>query len=67
VAQAFNMLRLIRYITSSTSAMDTLVALYCAVVHSKIEFAPVAWNFVTLPNFYKIERLKKEICYLVPR
>jgi hypothetical protein len=63
VAQAFNMLRLIRYITSS-SAVNTLIALSCAVVRSKIEFASVVWNFVTLPDFYKIEKVQKK-CYLV--
>jgi hypothetical protein len=66
VAQAFNALHLIRCLTSS-SAMDTLVAFFCGVVRSKIEFVPVAWNSATLPDFYKIEKVQKKfatLCYI---
>ena len=67
MAQAFDVLRLIHYITSSSSAVDNFFALSCAVVRSKIEFAPVAQNSVTLPDFYKIERVQKifaTLCYI---
>jgi len=39
VAQAFRVLGLIRYITSSFSSTDTLNTVYCALVRSKLEFA----------------------------
>jgi hypothetical protein len=66
VAKAFKMLVLIRDNTPSFSSTDTTVTLYCALVHSKPEFASVAWNSVTLTASSKIERGQRKfanLCY----
>jgi len=66
VAKAFIVLGLICYIISSFSSIDNLVTIYCALVHSKLEFAYVAWNSVMLTDPFKTERVQKKfpnLCY----
>jgi hypothetical protein len=47
VAKGFKILHLIHYIMSSFSTIDTFI-LYCALVGSKLEFASVTWNSLTV-------------------
>jgi len=64
VAQAFRVLGLICYIMSSISSTDTLVTMYYALVHSKLELASVAWNSVMLTDSSKTERVQKKFANL---
>jgi hypothetical protein len=57
-------LGLIRYIMSSFSSTDSLVTMYYALVHSKLEFASVAWNSVMLTDSSKTERVQKKFANL---
>ena len=59
VALAFKILGLL-------SSIDTLVKLYCALVRSKLEFAPASWNSMILTDSSKIERVQwkfANLCY----
>ena len=50
---------ILSYSKSSYSSIDTLVTVCCAVVRSNLQYASIAWNFVTLTESSKIGRVHK--------
>jgi hypothetical protein len=65
-SQSLKMLGLIQYITSSFSTLDSLVLLCSTLVRSKIEYASVAWNSITITDYAKLERIQRKVvalCY----
>ena len=45
---------------SSFSSIDTVVTLNCALIRSKLEFVSVSWNYLTLNDSSKIEKVQKK-------
>jgi hypothetical protein len=65
-SQSLKMLGLIRYIASSFSTLDSLLALYITPVRSKIEYASVVWNSITNTDSAKLKRFQRKfvaLCY----
>jgi hypothetical protein len=51
------LLELIRAITFSFSALDALLMIHFAFVSSKLKYASVAWNSVTVTDSNQLERV----------
>jgi hypothetical protein len=65
-SQALRTLGLIRFITYNFSSLDSLIDLYIALIRSKLEYASVTWNKLTLTDSDKIENIQRkfaDLCY----
>jgi hypothetical protein len=58
------MLGFIRYITSSFSTLDSILVLYGNLIRSKIEYASVVWNSITIADTSILERIQRKLAAL---
>jgi hypothetical protein len=58
------LLGLIRTHSFSFSTLDSLLVLFFVLVRSKLEYASIAWNSVTITDSNKLERVQKNCCPL---
>jgi hypothetical protein len=65
-SQALKLLRLIRFITYNISSLQSLKVLYITLILSKLEYASVVWNNLTLSDSNKLENIQRKfanVCY----
>jgi hypothetical protein len=62
--QALKLLGLIRFITYNFSSLNCLEVFYTALVPSNLEYAPVAWNNLTLADSNKLENVQRKFVNL---
>jgi hypothetical protein len=65
-SQALRTLGLIRYVTHNFSSLDYVVVLYNSLIGSKLEYASVVWNNLSLTDSNKIENIQRKfanLCY----
>jgi hypothetical protein len=60
ISQGLKMLGLIRYHTSSFSILDSLLVLCRIFVRSKIEYASVVWNSITITDSSELEIIQRK-------
>jgi hypothetical protein len=62
------MLGLIHYTKSFVSTIENLTILYVALGLSKLEFAPVPWDYIAVSDSFKIEIIQRQfavLCYSI--
>jgi hypothetical protein len=65
-SQALRTLGLTRFITCNFSSLNSLVVLCIVLMRSKLEYASVVWNKLTLTDSNKIENIQRKfanLCY----
>jgi hypothetical protein len=65
-SQALRSLGLIGFVTYNFSHLDCLVVLYISLIRSKLEYATVVWNNLSLTDSNKIENIQRKfanLCY----
>jgi hypothetical protein len=63
-SDTMKLLRLIRTLLFSFSAIDCLLMLYFALIRSKLEYASVDWSSVTVTDSNKLERIRRKFVAL---
>jgi hypothetical protein len=63
-SQAIRLLWLIRSVTFPFSSLHSLLTLYCTLGILKLQYASVAWNFITSSDARKMERIQRQFVSL---